>query len=277
MNDNAEVATEALKALDVEIPLDTPHTHPLATRPRRIAILGLGPSIKDYLSETARKRNLCHIDEIWGINTSHRAFNCDKIWIMDDLMNMSRNYPDWANELRLENTPIITCRHYDEFPTSVEYPLEAVCKDFKDDYFSTTVAYMIAYAAHIRVEEMLLFGIDFHYPNAVIVESGSAGVAYWLGRATERGVHYKIPGSSTLLDANMIELDESTNPPKAKRLLYGYDYNPQDADRRVKQGTANENEQIAAQRSYRPTDTSDPAVMEKLGKQLGQPVEVEPK
>lgn len=261
--------------LEVEVPLD-PIPEPLTTRPRRVAILGLGPSIKDYLSETARKKNLCHVDEIWGINTSHRAFACDKIWVMDDLENMSRNYPDWANELKLVDTPIITCRKYDDWPSSVSYPLEAICKEFKDDYFSTTVAYMIAYAAYTRVEELLLFGIDFHYPNAVIVETGSAGVAYWLGIAKERGVHFKIPGSSTLLDANLIHVDDSTGTPKATRYLYGYDYNPQDAQRRVAQGVAEPHESLAASRSYRPSDPNDPEVQKKLGNMMGE-AQLEPK
>jgi len=212
--DNTESPSE------LDITLDRTPPSPLDTRPRRVAILGLGPSIKDYLGETARKKNLCKIDEVWGINTSHRSFKCDKIWMMDNLDKISQNYPDWANELRLEKTPIITSFQRDDFPTSVAYPLESICKEFQDDYFSTTVAYMIAYAAYIRVDELLLFGVDFHYPNAVIVESGLGGVSYWLGIAKERGVHYKIPASSTLLDANMIETKETPQGIVAKRLLY---------------------------------------------------------
>lgn len=257
--------------LDIEVPLnlvkepDPKVYEALQTRPRRVAILALGPSIKDYVNESARKKGLFRVDETWGVNTSHRSFKCDKIWVMDDLKKVAHNYPDWSNELKLEKTPIITCIQNDDFPSSVPFPLEEVCNEFKDDYFSTTVAYMIAYAAYIRVEELLLFGVDFYYPNAIIVESGSAGVAYWLGIAKSRGVHYKIPGSSTLLDANMITVSGDPNKPEVKRLLYGYDYNPQDAQRRTEQGNATEAEELASTRAYRPTDPDDPEVIEKLG------------
>lgn len=231
----------------------------LATRPKTVAICGMGPSLKDYLNERFRKKHPSHVDEVWGVNTVHRAIDCDKIWIMDDLKEgLSHNYPDWSNELKTLDKPIMTCREYPEFPNSVAYPLESIQKELHSDYFSNTPAYMIAYAIHIKVETLFLFGIDFHYPNAQIVESGLGCVGYWLGRAEEHGVQYKIPGSSTLLDANLVqEIENEDGSRGAKRLLYGYDYNPQDAKRRADRGDKDPAVTAISERAYKHSESKE--------------------
>lgn len=237
---------------------------PFTTRPRRVAILGLGPSIKDYLGEMSRKKSLPHFDEIWGVNTTNRAFKLDKIWVMDDLADVSSRYPEWAAELRTTTTPIITPHHYEDFPTSWPFPKDEVCSSLKDDYFTTTPAYMVGYAIHIGVEELYLFGIDYYYPNAVVVESGASCVAYWLGVAKQRGIHYKIPASSSILDANMIRIvkDEKTGMERAERLMYGYDFNPQNSKRRLDMGMGSAQDVVIADRAYRAVDENDQTKLE---------------
>lgn len=227
----------------------------LATRPKTVAMVGLGPSLREYTAESFGKKNLTHFDEVWGINTAYRSLKCDKIWLMDDLKNgIAHNYPDWANELKLEKTPIITSRQYDEFPSSVPYPLDDIVEHFHSDYFDVTPAYMIAYAAYIKVETLFCFGIDFHYPNAQVVETGLGCTSYWLGRAEEHGVHYKVPNTSTLMSANLVmeEKDEQTGKVRARRMLYGYDYNPQDAKRQVERGNTDPALKAVSERSYKP-------------------------
>lgn len=225
----------------------------LETRPKSVAMVGLGPSSREYFSECSRKKNPVHYDEVWGINTAHRSLRCDKIWTMDDLGVIESNYPDWANELKLSDTPIITCRTHPDYPMAEKYPIDEVVKELKDDYFTTTVAYMVAYAAYIGVEKLYLFGVDFYYPNAMIVESGSACVAYWLGVARGKGVHFKIPSSSAMLDANLITHEKKEDGTvNTRRLLYGYDFNPQESNRRVGRGVATEQDKLIAARSYKP-------------------------
>lgn len=222
---------------------------PLDSRPRSVALVGLGPSLREYLHDSFRKKNLYHVDEVWGVNTSHRALSVDRICMMDDLKgSISHNYPDWANELKTIQTPIITCKQYDDFPSSVAYPIEQVQDYYKSDFFSSTIAYMIAYAGFIRVETLYLYGIDFFYPNAQMVESGLGGVSYWLGRIEEKGVKYKIPSSSTLLDAHLVQFEDDG---RARRLRYGYDYNPQDAKRQVEMGSQDPAMNAIAQKAYR--------------------------
>ena len=232
--------------------------NPLDTRPRSVALIGLGPSLREYLHDSFRKKNVFHVDEVWGINTAHRPLKVDKIWTMDDLHGtLSHNYSDWANELRLETKPIITCKQYDDFPTSVAYPIDAVQDYYKSDFFNTTIAYALAYAGFIGVETLYIYGIDFYYPNAQMVESGLGGASYWLGRIEEKGVRYKIPASSTLLDAHMTQFDEKDGRHVARRMRYGYDYNPQDAKRKVQMGSEDPALIAAAGKAYKTDNPKD--------------------
>lgn len=247
-------------------------TSPLDSRPKSVCLLGLGPSSKEWMSEMARKKNLCHVDEVWGINTAHRAIKCDRIWIMDDLKRLEVRYPDWANELKLVNTPIMTANAYPEFPNAHAIPIDEMCKNIGDNYFSTTVAYAIGYAIHIEVETMWIYGCDFWYPNAAITESGLAGAAYLLGIAKERGVKFRIPNTSTLLDSHLVRQDDKGRP---FRPMYGYDYNPQDEKRKADVGRGDEHTRKLADTAYRITDPNNPECMKAFGKLKQSPAQVD--
>ena len=240
----------------------------LDSRPKTVCLLGLGPSSKEWMSEMARKKNLTHVDEVWGINTAHRAWSVDRIWMMDDLRRICERYPDWANELKLLKTPIFTCRQYPDFPSSVAIPIDDMCKKIGDNYMNTTVAYAIAYAIYLEVETMYIYGCDFWYPNAAITESGLGGAAYMLGIAKERGVKFKIPNTSTLLDSHLVRMDKNGRP---FRPMYGYDYNPQDEKRKVEAGRGDEHTRALADTAYRVTDPSNPECMDAFRRAAGIP------
>lgn len=226
---------------------------PLETRPRSVALVALGPSKTDYLHAIGVKKDFLHVDEVWDINSLAGTFICDKHFVMDDLKYVQSKYPGWANKLKTLKEPIITCRQYDEFPTSVAYPINAVLEKFQDDWITNSVAYAIAYATFIEVEELYLFGCDFFYPGSNAVEPGADCCAYWLGRARERGIRYRIPNTSTLLDSHIAKAQD--NGP-LKRPLYGYDYNPGRMMEKVSRGTASPEETLLAQKT--PTLTAAP-------------------
>jgi len=224
-------------------------TDPLETRPQTIAIVALGPSSYSYQQATCGKKGFITPDEVWVCNSGINAFRADKAFIMDDLVGLEPRFPDWCARLRTEETPIVTCRAYPQYPSSVAYPLEFVRDSIKDDIFTTSVAYMVGYAIAIQVKEMYLFGCDFWYPNAKAVEGGLANVSYLLGIAKERGINFKIPQASTLLDAHMVQVDKEGN---RTRPLYGYDYNPGESQRRIAAGEGTRLDQLVAERAPRP-------------------------
>jgi hypothetical protein len=202
----------------------------LDTRPQSVTIVALGPSNQDYIHAACGKKDFLRTDEVWLVNSSLNVINAEKCFIMDDLRKVAKRYPQWTSELQSTKVPIVTCRQYPEFPTSVAFPIEEVMKDIKDDYFTSTIAYMLGYAIYIKVDELYIFGADFWYPDSQAIESGLACLGYLLGIARERGVNFKIPGSSTLLDSHMVKFDKDKKP---KRPMYGYDYNPGEANKRV--------------------------------------------
>lgn len=227
-------------------------THPaLATRPETVALVALGPSHRDFINARIPKKDSTHFDEVWVVNSGSEVFRCDKLWLMDDLKVMEQRYPVWAERLKKSSTAIITCKGYEDYPAAVEYPLEDVLKCIEDDWLTTTVAYAIAYSILIGVKELYLFGADFMYPGSKIAEPGADCCAYLLGMRKARGLSYKIPLSSTLLDSHLC----TPQPGGAmRRPLYGYDYNPGDCRDKVANGTATELEKLLALKAPHKTE-----------------------
>ena len=215
----------------------------LRTRPETVALLALGPTSRHFYHEKSRKKKIPHFDEVWAVNSAGNIIQCDKIWVMDDLKHVEEEYPAWACQLKSSKTPIITCRAYPEYPSSVPYPLEEVVEVLKDDYFSVTPAYAIAYAIFTGVKTMHIYGCDFYYPGSTATESGAASMCYWLGIARERKLNFRIPADSTLLDCHLSKIVDGV---ATGRYLYGYDYNPGKSYKRLKAGQGNEMDMLVA-------------------------------
>lgn len=187
-----------------------------------VAILGLGPSVRQYLELTKRlggRRAFC--DETWGINALGDVFACDRIFHMDDVRiqqiraaaNPGSNIARMLDWLKFTSTPVITSRAHADYPALQEFPLAEVLTEFPFGYFNSTAAYAVAYALHLGVKKITCFGMDFTYPDVHDAEKGRACVEFWLGMAAERGIEISVPKTTSLLDAMS---------PQAER-FYGYD------------------------------------------------------
>lgn len=188
----------------------------------RVAILGLGPSLGQYLELTKRmgaRSKLC--DETWGINAVGDIIKCDRVFHMDDVRVQQRradaapesNIAAMLGWLRTHPGPVYTSIPSPEYPGSVAYPLEAVAKSTGQIYWNSTAAYAVALAIHEGATEIQCFGMDFTYPDAHDAEKGRGCVEFWLGFAAARGIKTVVPKTSTLLDACY---------PATER-FYGYD------------------------------------------------------
>lgn len=200
--------------------------------PERVAIVGLGVSHVDYIVNVCKVGNRKAVaDEVWAVNKMGAAIHCDAIFRMDDLKTeFEMNQRSWKNNVSGENIPIqdvwyetlknfkgsiFTCKAYpDEFPNSVEYPLEEVINCVGASYFNTGPAYAIAYAILIGVKEIQLYGIDYTYPDKHVAEQGRACVEFHLREAMARGINIRVAQNSTLLDTSK----------DSGRKMYGYPY-----------------------------------------------------
>ncbi len=175
-----------------------------------IAILGLGPSVRQFLEMTKRlggRRAFC--DEVWGINALGDVFACDRVFHMDDVRiqeiravaNPGSNIAQMLMWLKTHPGPVVTSQAHPDYPGLVEFPLADVLTDFPLGYFNSTAAYAVAYALHIGATKITCFGMDFTYPDVHDAEKGRACVEFWLGMAAARGIEIALPKTTTLLDA----------------------------------------------------------------------------
>jgi len=189
---------------------------------RHIAILGLGPSVEQYLDIAKRqggRSKFC--DEVWAINALGNVFDCDLVFHMDDVRIQeiraaaapASNIAAMLRWIRNSKVPIVTSRAHPDYPALVEFPLQDVLNNLGHDYFNNTAAYAVAFAIHTGATEISLFGMDYTYANVHQAEKGRACVEFWCGQAHARGIRIHLPKNTTLMDAS------ST---RAAR-LYGYD------------------------------------------------------
>lgn len=178
--------------------------------PAHVAILGMGPSVAQYLEITKRaggRKKFC--DETWGINAMGDVYACDRIFHMDDVRiqevraaaRPDSNIAAMLEWMRQHPGPIYTSRLHPDYPGLVEFPLEEVINDLGYTYFNSTAAYAVAFAVAANVKKISLFGIDYTYANAHHAEKGRACLEFYLGIAAARGIKISIPRISSLMDA----------------------------------------------------------------------------
>lgn len=127
----------------------------------------------------------------------------------------SGSYVDWLGTL---TAPVMMQAHYPIVPTSVAYPLREIVETFsivpadwqvtpdeprwwhlvrKRGEFSSTFAYMMAFALYDGVDELGVYGIDFTAQEIERVHQ-RPGAKYWVGMARGLNVPVTIPPESLL-------------------------------------------------------------------------------
>ena len=186
-------------------------TDPMAAAvPESVVICGLGPSVRDYLtmcSSLGDRRKLAA--ETWGINSLGGVLQCDRLFHMDDvriqeIRAAARPQSNIANMLgwmRTADVPIYSPRLHPDYPSLVEYPLQDVLNSCGYSYFNGTAAYALAFAIHLGVKQIGIWGCDYTYPNAHQAEKGRACLEFWIAHGLARGLDIRIPDSTSLLDS----------------------------------------------------------------------------
>lgn len=182
---------------------------PVSPPPASVAIVGLGPSLDTYVDLCRRlggRKRLA--DETWGVNALGDVIACDRVFHMDSVRIQEvraaacpdSNIGVMLDWMKRHPGPIYSSDPHPDYPGIVEFPLEAVINDLGEAYFNSTIAYAVAYAIHIGVKEMQLYGVDYSYANSHHAEKGRACVEFWLGVAMERGIKVAIAEASALMD-----------------------------------------------------------------------------
>lgn len=190
--------------------------------PAHVSILGLGPSVDCYLDVTKRlggRHVLC--DEVWAINALGSIIQCDRIFHMDSVLIQQiraaalpqSNIARMLEWMRTTTVPIYTSHLHPDYPSLVEYPLQAVIRDCGIAYINNTAAAAVAFANYIGVKQISMWGCDYTYPNMQDAERGRACTEFHLGITRARGGTIGLPDRTSLMDS-VCPADER---------IYGYD------------------------------------------------------
>ena len=213
---------------------DSDWQHPTGKVPKRICILGLGPTSQHWhQGHAAYNPSIPRVDEIWTVNKGFRTARADVVFIMDDLVEEARRSRRYGAEIAQLEIPVITSTVDDQvkrrWPKALKYPLSEVLTFWgsmllkargapnenphrlgKDPflvgvsecgYFNNSIPYMLAYAGYIGVKQVTLWGVDYNYPGTTAREDDKANAEYWVA-ALEfgLGIDIDICAQSTLLN-----------------------------------------------------------------------------
>ncbi len=180
------------------------------TKEKHVVILGLGPSVDQYLDTTKRLGGRYrYADEVWCINALGGVFDCDMVFHMDDVRiqeiraaaRPDSNIAAMLDWIRTSPVPVMTSRAHPDYPALVEFPLEEALNNLGHDYFNNTAAYAVAYAILSGATKITCFGMDYTYANTHHAEKGRACVEFWLGFAHANGIKVNLPEKTSLMDA----------------------------------------------------------------------------
>lgn len=138
--------------------------------------------------------------ELWGLNQGHTSFRrrADRWFEMhqpeytEDVRDP--NYLTWLASLSI---PVYMIEPRDEIPSSVRFPIEAAIQLAGRDYFTSTIAYMIALALLEGFEAIDLYGINLAIGTEYYHQKACA--EWWIGFAEGRGKKVYVPRASAML------------------------------------------------------------------------------
>lgn len=201
----------AAAVLPVDEYRNASHTLPIGA-PRKVAILGFGRTVRDCPWQDPAW-------DLWGMNGFWRAAEPDfaikaaedryKVWFDIHSIEYTRSYGEKAGfgdaqERWLEERhpfPVFMLDGSATFPSVVRFPIEELIGTVGRDYFTSTVAYALAYALALAldglVQEVGLWGIDLVHDTEYVDQRPCA--EYWCGRLEGAGVKVTTHPDSAVL------------------------------------------------------------------------------
>ena len=102
------------------------------------------------------------------------------------------DYMDYLKEL-----PVVYMRDRSDHPNARAYPEEEMEKRFGPFFWTSSIAYMLAFAISQEPEEIGLWGI--HMSSAEEYEYQRPGCQYYIQKAHDAGIKVSVPEGVTLL------------------------------------------------------------------------------
>jgi hypothetical protein len=156
--------------------------------------------------------------DFWGINELYCYLQETKnetpfaAWFeIHDIKNSpSKQKPYHQAFLRGCKIPLITQRHWDEYPKSIAYPRKYVKQYFNNSFnrdfdgvgfsdYSNQISWMIALAICLGYKKIMVYGVDMASDSEYAFQRASC--QFFLGYAAGRGITLNVPAGCQLLKA----------------------------------------------------------------------------
>jgi hypothetical protein len=152
--------------------------------------------------------------EVWGLN---RCYSFLKRWdrwfeLHDEDTYRGRNGKrdaQYMDMLKQSKVPVYMLQPEPEIPGVVLYPRAEIVARWRD-YFTSSIAYMLALALYEGYKEIHLTGIEMASFSEYANQRNC--IEYWLGVADGLGVKCRIPDTSPILKAPVYGVDNVKGP-----------------------------------------------------------------
>lgn len=143
--------------------------------------------------------------KIWVCSPGNAHGRCKRVdaWFelhaIEEMMSprmraMSSGYFGW---LRTQAFPVYMQERNEYVPGAIVYPFQLMLDRFGRNWFSSSIAFMMAYAIHLGAKEIGIFGVDMAAPSEAY-SAQKAGCIRFIEIAKERGITVTIPLDSCL-------------------------------------------------------------------------------
>jgi hypothetical protein len=167
---------------------------------KAVCIVGLSPTSRDRVFKEPPGM------EMWCLNNGHICFKPEEnqrftAWfqIHPRADFEANNNPRYGNLkfLKTCGIPLYMEQVWEDIPTSVRYPQSEIIETLGYEYFTSTMAYMVALAIYQGYEEIRLYWIDMAAETEYFHERPC--LEFWLGVAHSKGIGIVMPEDCPIL------------------------------------------------------------------------------
>lgn len=170
---------------------------PVATK--KVALVGHSPSTRELAPFDDPSYEIWTMNDAHGFLNGRRADRWFEIHIEEVWREPARRTKGYFDHLRNFGGPVYMDKHYEEFPTSVPYPFEAMFAKYGPGKFGSSFGYLIALAVEEGFSEIQMYGCDLASEEEYKKQREST--AYWIGICHGKGIKFVLPQATPILCA----------------------------------------------------------------------------
>lgn len=134
--------------------------------------------------------------ETWGVNDLVVRRPVKLVFEMHNTDLMLEQKPEYMQKLieKIDefSVPVVTQKKHEFFPAAIPFPLD----EMPVKYFTSSIAYMVAYAIYKKATEIEMFGVALGLEGEYIEQRPCA--EFWIGYAMAKGIKITVHKPTTI-------------------------------------------------------------------------------